>query len=155
MKRGMLWPIAITGILTATVAANIAVAVLANDDPSFAIEPDYYQKAVHWDHHVAQEQKNATLRWHLEPTLGPASPNGSALTVRLMDSTGTRLQGASVQVAALNVGRASEVVTATLPARGAEYAVRLPVKRRGQWELRFTATRGGDRFTSVQRIDVQ
>ena len=41
MKRGIGWPIAVTAILGATVAANIWVAVIANDDPSFAVEHDF------------------------------------------------------------------------------------------------------------------
>ena len=49
MKRGGWWPIAITGVLAATVAANIWVAKIASDDPSFAIEQDYYRKAITWD----------------------------------------------------------------------------------------------------------
>ena len=55
MKRGMWWPIGITTVLATTVAANLWVMRLANEDHSFAIEPDYYRKAIMWDSTLAQE----------------------------------------------------------------------------------------------------
>ena len=56
MKRGLWWPIAVAAILATTVAANIWVMMIANDDPSFAIEPDYYRKALAWDTTLAQSR---------------------------------------------------------------------------------------------------
>ena len=46
MKREHLWPAGLTLILAITVAANIWVMRIASDDPSFAIEPNYYARAV-------------------------------------------------------------------------------------------------------------
>ena len=68
MKRGSWWPIGITAVLATTVAANVWVATIASDDPSFAIEPDYYAKAIAWDSTLAQARTNATLGWRLTPS---------------------------------------------------------------------------------------
>lgn len=156
MKRGMWWPIGITGVLATTVAANIWVAVLANDDPSFAIEPNYYEKAVAWDTTLAQSRRNAMLGWRLTPTVGPIGTDGRAvLTAYLTDSAGAAIPDAVVRVAALAVARASDVHEATLvPAGAGEYTTRLEASRAGQWELRFDATSGSDHFTQVDRVDV-
>src|SRR3954471_17397042 len=111
----MWWPISLAGVLAATVAANIWVAVLANDDPSFAIEPDYYKKAVAWDTPLAQARHNALLGWRLTPTMSAISSDGSSLlSAQLTDSTGAAISGAVIRVAALAVARASDVHDVTL-----------------------------------------
>ena len=154
MKRGTWWPISLAGVLATTVAANIWVAVIANDDPSFAIEPDYYRKAVEWDTTLAQGRHNASLGWRLTPTMGAIAADGSTLlSAQLTDSAGSAISGAVVRVTALAVARASDVHQATLaPAGAGTYAVRLEARRAGEWELRFDATRGGEHFTQVSRI---
>lgn len=154
MKRGMGWPIAIAAILGTTVVANVWVLYIANRDPSFAIEKDYYQKALRWDDEVAQQARNTALGWRLSSTLTPLAADGATLTVQLTDSAGARVEGATVTVAALHNARAGTVLDATLaPAAGGAYAVRLPMHRSGEWELRFQAVRGDQRFTAVQRLD--
>src|SRR4051812_9143310 len=126
----MWWPISLAGVLATTVAANIWVAVIANDDPSFAIEPDYYRKAVEWDTALAQGRHNALLGWRLTPTMGAIASDGSALlSAQLTDSTGAAISGAVIRVAALHIARASDVHEATLAPSGAgTYAVRLEAR---------------------------
>ena len=115
MKRGMWWPIGLAGVLAATVAANIWVAAIANDDPSFAIEPDYYRKAVAWDTTLAQARHNALLGWRLTPAMSAIASDGSSLlSARLTDSTGSEISGAVIRVSALAVARASDVHDMTL-----------------------------------------
>src|SRR5688500_20140504 len=102
MKRGLCWPIAVTGILATTVAANIWVMMIASDDPSFAIEEDYYRKALAWDTTLAQAARNAALGWHLTPEMGPIGNEGRAvLPARLTDSLGAAIQNAVVLVTAV------------------------------------------------------
>jgi hypothetical protein len=76
------------------------------------------------------------------------------LSARLVDAAGAAISGASIRVAALHTARANDVVEADLERQpDGEYAVRLPVRRAGQWELRFEAVRGDDRFTSRTRLE--
>lgn len=155
MKRGTAWPIAIGAVLALTVAANVGVLYVADHDPSFVIEQDYYQKAVHYDDEMAQELRNRKLGWQLTPTVAPLEPTGAALTVRLTDAHGVPLTGARVRVAAVWNARAAHVLDTTLsPRPDSEYAGRLTMRHAGAWELRFEAVRGGDRFTAVRRVDV-
>jgi nitrogen fixation protein FixH len=156
MKRGTWWPIGITAVLATTVAANIWVMRLANDDPSFAIEQDYYKKAIAWDSTLAQGRRNGELGWRLTPTFGPIVNGGARLSVRLTDSTGTAITGANVRVTALQVARANDVHEATLVAAGAgDYDVQLDARRTGQWELRFDVRAGSVHFTDVARVEVR
>lgn len=153
MKRGWGWPLGVTAILAATVGVNIWIAVVAGDDPSFAIEPDYYHKAVTWDSTLAQANVNARLGWHLEPTLAGFNDKGADLAVRLVDATGTPIDDAVVRVSALFNARADKVYEATLVRGASAYSARLPVAHAGQWELRFDVTRGAVHFTSTSRIE--
>jgi nitrogen fixation protein FixH len=155
MKRGAWWPIGITAVLATTVAANIWVMMIANDDPSFAIEPDYYRKAVAWDSTLAQARESARLGWRLTPSLAPIpAAGGSRLSARLTDSTGTPIQGATIRVSARHVARASDVHDVALVASGSgEYAGSLDARRPGQWELRFDVRAGAAHYTEVARVD--
>jgi nitrogen fixation protein FixH len=156
MKRsGIGWPIGVVVTLAAVVVLNVWVAIIAGDDPSFAIEPDYYAKAIAWDSTMAQARRNDTLKWRLAPSWGVFSvDSGTTLKVRLTDSLGAPIRNANIAVSALYVGRAALAHTATLHGDGRDgYAVALPVDHAGRWELRFTVERGADRFTSIARLD--
>lgn len=157
MKRGAWWPIGITTVLATTVAANLWVMRIANDDPSFAIEPDYYRKAVTWDSTLAQERQDSILGWHLKSTVGIVAGTGKTrISAILTDSLGTPISGAMVKVAALPVARASEVHEATLAeASAGEYSGQLDAQRQGRWELRFDVRAGSTRFTEVARVDAR
>ena len=157
MKRGAWWPIGVSVALATTVAANLWVMRIANDDPSFAIEQDYYRKAIAWDSTLAQGRESARLCWHLTPRMGPIAPDGrSRLTADLRDATGAPIVGAVVRVTALYVGRASDVHEATLTPSGAgEYATELDARHAGQWELRFDVRAGSAHFTEVARVEAR
>ena len=157
MKRGTWWPIGITGVLAVTVAANIWVAKIASEDPSFAIEQDYYQKAIAWDSTLAQANRNTQLGWRLTPELGPIGSNGRLrVSARLTDAAGAPISAATVRVSALQIARASQVHEATLAALGAgEYDAQIDARLPGQWELRFDVRAGSAHFTDVARVEAR
>lgn len=153
---GRLWIAGVVAILGATVGVNLYVLRIASADPSFAVEPDYYGKALRWDDELAQRDHNAALGWRVEPALATTPPAGATLNLRLADAGGRPVRDASVRVRAFAVARAAHVVEATLAAASdGGYSAALPVNRAGLWELRVEAVRGRDRFTSVHRLDVR
>ena len=153
-KRGIGWPIGVAAILALTVGVNIWVAIIAGDDPSFAVEQDYYRKAITWDSTMAQERTNQRLGWHLVPTLGPLQSRGTtALAVTLVDSSGVVIPDATITVSALYNARAAKIVTAQLSRDATGYETTLPIAHAGEWELRFDVRRGPERFTAVTRVD--
>lgn len=152
---GRAWIAGVAVILGATVAVNIHVFRLANADPSFAVEQDYYGKALRWDDELAQRERNAMLGWTASLALSPDGSEGTMVRVRLADAGGAPLRDARVRVSAFSVARSARVLEATLVAEGdGEYAAPLPVTRGGMWELRVEAVRGADRFTSTHRLDL-
>ncbi|MFN8579976.1 MAG: FixH family protein [Gemmatimonadaceae bacterium] len=155
MKRGMWWPIGITIVLSLVVISNVWIAIVASDPNALAVEPDYYEKAVHFDSTMQQEARNTRLGWQLVPSLGAVSPDsGAELRVALHDERGAPLAGATVRVVAIHNAIANTPVSGTLGDRGnGEYSARLPLHRRGQWELTFDVQRGAERFTADLRLD--
>ncbi len=156
MKSGMGGPIAVATILATTVAVNFGVLYVADHDPSFVIEKDYYQKAVHYDEEIDQELRNQQLGWNLSSSVAPIGSTGSDVNVRLTDAGGRPLTGATVRVSALFNARAADVLDATLsaPPGSNDYSARLPMRYAGEWELRFEAIHGADHFTAVRRFEV-
>jgi hypothetical protein len=154
MKRATWWPIGIATVLATTVGANVALLYVSSGDPSLAIEPNYYAKAIAWDSSMAQSARNERLGWHIVPRLGAfTARDGAVLTVTVSDSTGAAIDDASVTVSALYNGRAAVVLEQTLEHADRAYHATLPVSHRGQWELRFDIRRGTERFTNTTRIE--
>jgi nitrogen fixation protein FixH len=155
MRKGTGWPVAITLLLVSVVAANILVMRVAAGDPSFAVEPDYYRKALAWDSIAAQARASELLGWNITPRLDPfTDEDGALLHARVSDSSGGAIRGAEVVVDALFNARAAEIHTSKLleNADGA-YSARLPVRYGGQWELRFRVRHGNALFTTSVRIE--
>ena len=155
MKRGMQWPIGIAIILLVSAGSNIWVALIASKDEAFAVEPDYYQKAVHFDDEMALRAESQRLGWHVTPTLDLGTPGkAGAVAATLTDSAGTPIRGATVQLLAMHNARASHQLTATLAESGdGVYRAPLDAERPGEWELRFTVSKGKDRFAVKERVD--
>jgi hypothetical protein len=155
MKSALRWPIGISLVLASVVALNIWVAIKAGSDQSFAIEPDYYRKAVAWDSAMAQDRANLKLRWHITAVLSPVIHDTATLRASITDASGVPVSGADVRVTAMFNARANEAVSMRLApaASDSAYEAVLAVAHRGVWELRFLVTRGDERFTINTRVE--
>jgi nitrogen fixation protein FixH len=155
IPKQRIWPAIIILILVVDVGVGVRMMAVANDDPTFAVEPDYYAKAVAWDSTTAQAHRNTALGWQLTPELGPvAAGKNSTLTMQLRDRDGAAITGARVSLDAIPVSHAEDVIHSDLPsAANGGYAASLPMNRTGLWELRIDATRGNEHFTADVRLD--
>lgn len=154
MKPGVLWPMGITAILCSTIAANLFVMRLANDDPAFAVEPDYYRKAVQYDSTMAQERRNLALGWQVTADFEPITPDGpTGVRVDIHDAAGHPVTSATVAVMARFNARANDTLTTGLVERvPGEYAADLPIRTPGEWEVRIDVVRDDARFSARRRI---
>lgn len=154
MKQGMGWPIGVATILALTVAANVAVMRIANDDPSFSVEPDYYRKAVNFDSTMAQERKNLSLGWGFDAAIDSIGDGRQTrLSVKLRDASAAPLPGAHVAVMARFNARANDTLTAVLEEQApGTYVTTLPIAHPGEWEVRVDATQGSQRFSTSARV---
>ena len=153
--RGWYWPVGLAALLIGSAGANIALVFLTSRDASFAVEPDYYAKALAWDETMAQQARNEALGWSIGVRVEPTGDRGSmTVAARLTDRAGAPLEGARVTIEARHNARANRVLTAALEPRGAGYAAAMPLARPGFWEFRVRVTRGPDVFTATLMQDV-
>jgi nitrogen fixation protein FixH len=151
MRRPGAWPLGITAILLTFASANLWMMHVAGSDPSFAVEPDYYQKAVAFDSTMAAEARSARLGWNASSVIAVVD-GGARVAVTLRDSAGQPVTGARVSVDARFNARANDVLTGTLAEDGpGTYSAPLKVGHGGEWEVRVDAVRGEQHFVTSTR----
>jgi len=151
VKKGAVWPYLIAGALALHVVVSLIVVFIATSDPSYAVEEDYYQKAIDWDEKKAQDRSNADLEWLFEFTVKPPDRPGDQplLEVTLRDAAENPLTGATVSVEAFHNSRSADILRAVLHASGEPgvYRASMPMQRNGRWELRFSVRRDDQLLT--------
>lgn len=150
MKRGAWWPVAIGGVLTVTVVANVFLLRAASAPGATATEPDSYRRAMAWDSVAAEAARSASIGWSADAAL---TRQGSRLrlAIVLRDASGAILHDAQVSVIAIHNLESTHRATVSLLPVGDGYDALLPSKRAGLWELRITAVRGADRWIGTLR----
>ena len=156
MKKGALWPLSLVLFFGGLIALYAYLFHVADDPRALVVEPNYYQKGLHYDDEMAQQRENTALGWRIAPTVTPAGGGNAELSVALTDASGRRLDGATVSVVAMHNLLADHPDSATLADRGGGvYAAMLAMPRAGMWELKFDVTRAGARFTEDERIELE
>jgi nitrogen fixation protein FixH len=155
-KGSLRWAIAIVGLIALHAAGMLAVILIATRNPSFSVEPDHYQKALAWDRLAARQQASGLLGWKAEVTSEAGSKvalDGArtrGLACRIVDREGKPVTGATVTMLAFAHARGEERIRFDLRETGpGVYTVRAPMARSGLWELRLSALRGPDLFTTT------
>ncbi len=119
--------------------------------PSYAVEEDYYQKAIDWDLKRAQDRANDDLGWLFEFEVTPPERPGDQplVEVTLRDAVGVPLTGATIAIEAFHNSSATTscALPSPQPASPGSTAPTMPMQRNGRWEMRFTVDRGGQEFT--------
>lgn len=74
-SRAWMWPVGLITLMCGSVGICVMTAVVAARDPSFALEPDYYERALEWDETAAARDASATLGWraHVEVSIPGAA----------------------------------------------------------------------------------
>ena len=147
------WPAVIIGALAIHVVASLVTVWIATSNPSYAVEEDYYQKAIRWDEKRAQDARNGELAWRLDVDVLPPSVQGDAAVVdlALTGGAGSPLAGAAVAVEAFHNARAHDILRGSTVTDGdGRGSMDLAMERNGVWELRFTVDHGGDHFTHTE-----
>ena len=151
-RSRVFWISVVFALLGGQIVLISTMAYVAASDNSFSIEPDYYQKGLHWDRTAAQLHKNAELGWSLKLEVGDqASAAGERqFTCRLTDKARQPLAGATIDLVAFSHARGNERLLFTLTPRGAgEYETKMRFSRFGVWEFRFVVHRGPETFTQT------
>ena len=107
------WTAIIFAFLGVSMSMWLYAAMLAVRDPSMAIVPDYHEKALRWDEHMARQAKSEAMGWTVHP-IAPSqvdSDGKGMVTVFLRDRDGKPIDGVKGQVRVYHHARASEVQT--------------------------------------------
>jgi hypothetical protein len=156
-RAGAIWawvPALLLGAMFVGLGSLVYVAV---DDPSFALESNYYDKAMHWDESQQRARKKQALGLNLALTEPLALSDAGKVMVRLSvtDRTMLAFSGADVALEAFPNAYAQRVQHLVL--REVEpglYVGELSQGVRGLWELRVVVTQGALRYDQVLRADV-
>jgi nitrogen fixation protein FixH len=151
-KESLRWPMAIIGMIALHAVAMLAVIFIATRNPSFSVEPDHYQKALAWDRLAARQQASRLLGWQAEVSTGAQLDDARTrrLECRILDRDGKPVTGATVTILAFAHARGEDRLHVNLhEAEAGVYAARAPMARPGLWELRLSALRGADLFTTT------
>jgi hypothetical protein len=152
--KGTFWMFVPVVLLVASVVGVGSMASIAARDPGFALEQNYYDRAVHWDRQQAEWAEDARLGYRLSLSVPPAE-SGLDLVVRVADRTGAVLHAARVDVEAFAIARSAEHRTLELSqAPDGSYRAPLVNARPGLWEFRCAVTLGGERYTESVRAEV-
>lgn len=165
-----LWPVGLFTLMCASVAVCVGTAIIASGDPSFGLEPDYYDKAVAWDHTAAAREASERLGWVAGAEISnPSWPTAErTLTVRATDRLGSPIAAEAIEVVTFHHARSREHVElsigtgAPVPAVGVGAVVAaepgcwvwsVGEARAGVWQVRIRISRGNATFVAV--LDVE
>ncbi len=149
-KNGTWFAYMLVAILLISVAGNIYMVMTAANDPSFAVEPDYYKKAVQWDRLQAEKAASDALGWHIVVDARP-----DELRIRLTDRLGRPIDGATVEVDAFPNARASQRVRGYMIPKGrGVYVFERDFAENGLWEYRLAAVVDEQRFMHVSKKEL-
>jgi nitrogen fixation protein FixH len=153
----LLWPGLVVALLVGQIVVCFVMISRAVGDPTVAIEPNYYQKAVNWDDSRAARAASAALGWSASWEVAPvADVLGERLVkLSLQDEAGAPITDAAVALRFFHHARSAERFEASLAhGGGGIYAAAVPMKRPGLWTLEVRATHGDDTFLDVSQIKV-
>lgn len=158
MKPGMAWPIGITAILATSVVGNLIMMRVANNDPSFAVEDNYYQRAVNFDTTMHQQGRSDALGWSAAVSIGGVSSGSGVLRVQLHDRNAAAITADSVIAVAFFNARANDRTRLLLVHESADsagiYQHAITAAHAGQWEVQVDAWRGREHFVTSARVEV-
>jgi nitrogen fixation protein FixH len=155
--RPWLWPSIIIGALVVHTTALVVFVFIATRDPSFAVEPNSYQKALSWDGSAARLRASQQLGWKVSFQVGttPDMFGKRQLVCRIVDKDGVAVVGADVQLLLFHHARAANRVHVSLsPEKDGTYAAPVPMKRPGLWEFRVAVRRGDNLYSAVMTQEV-
>ncbi|MCB9848182.1 MAG: FixH family protein [Phycisphaeraceae bacterium] len=155
-KAALKWGALVVAILGASFTVAMVMLYVSAIDPSFAVEPDYYDKAIHWDEQAAQYQVNAQLGWKIAVGTAPAATPGMRIvTAALTDRDGAPIEDAALGVVAFHNARSADRKGFPMTtAGGGVFTAEAPLQRAGIWEFRFTAVSPEHTFTDVQQVEL-
>ncbi|MEM9589508.1 MAG: FixH family protein [Planctomycetota bacterium] len=144
-KAAYIWPGVVVALLGGHVVVCLVAVALATGDPSAAVEPDYYQRAVNWDSIQRAKRESAALGWTTTVEVSDTrDPLGKRMvTLKIVDREGQPVAGFNCELMLYHRARANNRETLMLTENEPGcYSSSATIRREGFWEYRLAATSG-------------
>lgn len=144
-------PAVVIGLLGGHMLFIFTAIAIGTGDPSFAVVPDYYQKAVDYDERKALLAQSDKLGWSIDVSPGnEADAIGQRdLIVQLRDASGQPVRDAVMKIDGFHQARASQPIAMmcaeVLPG---QYVGKARLTREGFWQFTIDVTAGDERFVA-------
>lgn len=158
MRRWRLFPGAIFALLGLNMCIVAVTIYFAHNSDAAPAEPNYYQRALHWDDVKRERERERLLGWSIDVDIGEEliPRQGRRIEVVVTDRDGRGVEGASLVVTAFHNAHASRPATLGLsPVEGGRYSVVAPLAPHGLWQFRISAVRAGERVTIERQVRVE
>jgi nitrogen fixation protein FixH len=149
------WPAAIVAVLVLQVAFGVWMSHVAGNDPHFAVAPDYYARAVHWDDAMAQARADRALGWHAHAQVIRTTSPAAMVQITLTDSLGATVMPDSLTATAVAIAHSADIHRLALTPTRDGAAAPVAIATNGLWEIQLRAVRGGKVFTAIQRAELR
>ncbi|MFT3787436.1 MAG: FixH family protein [Tepidisphaeraceae bacterium] len=154
--RWWIWPTIVVSLLVLHTGGMLVAMGIANRDPTFRVEPDYYKEGLTFDQRKAAMAASEKLGWTVSIDLADAvdATRHRPLIVTLLDHEKKPISGATITLRFFRHanGKAARVLTLTDQNDGV-YAGSSDLVDGGFWQFDVTVTKDKDTF--VKTIDGQ
>lgn len=151
MKRAWRWPLMVVGLIGGNMTLVGVTVYFATNDPSAAVEPDYYRKAVAWDDKARERSESERLGWSIDVRLR----GGEQVEFTINDRDGRPVSGAVLGGLAFAEARASQRIPLVASEGDAgRYIASVKFSRAGLWRFEIEATRGTERFIATSQVEL-
>lgn len=142
------WPAFIFALIGLQLGLGAITVYFATNDPSFAVEPDAYEKALNWDDRAAARRASEALGWTYALRIGEGDTFGDRyLFLTVKDQAGQPLESAKVSGIAFHQARAVDRLALEFrPVSPGLYRTKAALRRDGRWSIRLTVERADDVF---------
>lgn len=154
--RGWIWPVVIIGLLGLNMAVVAITVIVATSDPSVAVEPDYYQKALAWDadRDVRRDPGEDGIDVSIQLLPGPDRLSDGQVVVSVAKA-GLPVEHAQIEAVVFHFARSGERQTVTLVEQGpGVYAGPASLRRDGNWEIRLRLLAAGRGYQFTRQAEL-
>lgn len=140
LKPGAAWPLFVVGILMTSFTVCGITVYAAVADGSYAVETDYYERAVRWDETAREREESERCAWTSEVDVYTTPADAAELSLALHDAQGAPISSARVEVEAFHHAHRNDAVMTTMNAQGeGRYTLSIADARAGLWQVRLRA----------------
>lgn len=155
-RSGRVWPAMVIGMIGVSLTVCALTIVAATTDPSFAVESDYYERAVRWDDTMEERRASEALGWACEIDVSgaDAATGRREVSVRVIDAAGEPVDIDHLAALAFHHSRRGEASMLELARAGEGGWWRSSVEggRDGWWQVRVRAARGSDVYVTTRDV---